>query len=197
MSDPVPPEFPPRSSRPGFRSLTDGSVPWQPGSVMPSQRSARWSAFSALAIALISVGIGIVGWFRPVRHDNPMASPSRAPVTEQQVLDAKLSVSRPFGVAKNEVWENTHRPHPQGDELGTLTVATDGHLALLAASDYLLNSAASNPPGSNDLTEIVRSLARSHQEFAVRALNGEASSALDPIRERIDADIADIGPKCT
>lgn len=146
-----------------------------------------------MIVALLAIAIGVVGWFRPVQHDYRPPTPS---YTEQQISDAKAKTCGAFNIAKNEVSENTHKPYPEGDELGTLTVATDGRLALLAASDYLLSNLAADSAVPTELAGSVRSLASSYQEFAIRALNGEASSALDPLRQHIDSDIASIDQMC-
>ena len=58
-------------------------------------RPARWPAFTALAIALIGLAVGVVGWFRPVPHNNQ--PPPKPTYTEQQTADAKAKVCAAFG----------------------------------------------------------------------------------------------------
>ncbi|HYB36495.1 MAG TPA: hypothetical protein VEF72_12475 [Mycobacterium sp.] len=148
---------------------------------------------TTLAIALIGVGVGIVGWFRPVPHNDHEPAPTAPTYTDQQITDAKASICAAYNISKNEVFENTHRPNPvEGDEIGSLAVAANGRLGLYAGGDYLLKRLAAEPAAPSDLANAVRALANSYEEFGIRALNNEPNSGLDALRHDIDADIAKI-----
>ncbi len=68
---------------------------WGPPPPTASGRPARWPSLITLAIALIGVAVGFVGWFRPVpHHDQPPPKPT---YTEQQTADAKAKVCAAFG----------------------------------------------------------------------------------------------------
>lgn len=148
-------------------------------------------------VALLALAVGAVGWFRPVQHDYRPPAPSAPTYTEQQIADARSKICGAFNIARNEVSFNTNRPNPaEGDELSTLAYATSARLAIIVAANYLLNQLAQYPAVASDLAQNVRSLANSYEEFAVRALNNEPSTALDPLRNKVDADIASIDQVC-
>jgi hypothetical protein len=52
-----------------------------------------------LAIALIGVAVGFVGWFRPAPHHDQPPSPPKPSYTDQQVATAKAKVAH-----RNESW---------------------------------------------------------------------------------------------
>jgi hypothetical protein len=164
---------------------------------MVSRRPSRWPTLAALMIALIGVAAGIIGWFRPVPHNDHQPTPTAPTYTDQQIADAKASICSAYNLAKNEVAVNTHRPNPvEGDKSGLLAAVAMARLALYSGGDYLLYQLAAEPATTADLADAVRSLANSYEEFAIRALNDEPDSALDALRHDIDADIAKIDGLC-
>ena len=50
--------------------------------------------FTALAISLIALAVGAVGWFRPVLHNNQ--PPPKPAYTDQQTAQAKANVCAAF-----------------------------------------------------------------------------------------------------
>jgi hypothetical protein len=150
-----------------------------------------------LVVAIIGIGVGLVGWFRPMPHTNAPLAPPQPIYTEQQIADAKSHVCDAYSVAKNEVASNTSRPNPiEGDEIGAIAVGTNGRLALYVGGDYLLDQLAAEPATPVDLVNHVRSLANSYKKIAINALNNEPNSALDPLRHAIDSDIMRIDGLC-
>jgi hypothetical protein len=192
--------FPPSRGGPGLPPPAAGPPSWPPSPPAAFRRPSQWPTISALAIAILAIAIGAVGWFRPVQREfrSPTPStPSTPAYTEQQISDAKNSICTAYSTAKSEVSFNTNRPNPaEGDELSTLAYATSARLGIIVAATYLLNQLAINPAIPNNLADSVRSLANSYEEFAVRALNNEPSNALDPLRNKVDADIATIDQLC-
>ena len=163
---------------------------------MASRRPARWPTVAAFAAALIALGVGAVGWFRPAPLTYRPPAPSVPIYTEQQIADAKADVCAAYSLSKNEVAENTHRPDLTGDEIGSLASAAMKRIAVHAAGDYLLERLRAEPATPIDLADSIRSLANTYEEFAMRALNGEPDSALDPLRRAADADITKIDGLC-
>jgi len=164
---------------------------------MMSRRPSRWPTLAVLVIALIGVAVGIVGWFRPVSHNDHQPTPTAPTYTDQQIADAKASICAAYNLAKNEVFDNTHRPNPgEGGEIGQLAVAANARLAIYAAGPYLLDRLAAEPAAPADLAHAVRSLADTYEETAMRALNNAPDSELDPFRHEIDADITKIDGLC-
>jgi hypothetical protein len=164
---------------------------------MALRSPSRWPSFAALAIAIIGLAIGVVGWFRPVAPSERPVAPVAPTYTDQQIANAKTNICAAYEVVKNEVFVNTHRPNPaEGDEIGSLAVAANGRLALYAGGDYLLKRLAGEPATPSKLADAVRALANAYEEAGIRTLNYEPNSALDALRHDIDADIAKIDGLC-
>src|SRR5689334_18534701 len=87
------------SDLPPSTSAPDPSQQWgPPPSAAPPiapGRPARWPLLATLAIALIGVAVGIVGWFRPVPHNNQ--PPPKPAYTDQQVATAQAKLCGAFG----------------------------------------------------------------------------------------------------
>ncbi|EUA42891.1 hypothetical protein [Mycobacterium xenopi] len=164
---------------------------------MALRKPSRWLSVAALVIALIGLGVGIVGWFRPVSPDVHPAAPTTPGFTGQQITEAKSNICTAYKLAKNEVADNTHRSNPaEGGEVSQLAVAANARLAIYAAGDYLLTRLAAEPATPSDLADLVRSLGNSYQEAGMRALNNASDSELDPFRRDIDANISKIDGLC-
>ncbi|WP_375487202.1 hypothetical protein [uncultured Mycobacterium sp.] len=147
-------------------------------------------------IALIGVAAGIIGWFRPVPHNEHQQAPTAPSYTDQQIANAKTDVCFAYKYAKNEVALNTHRPDFEGDPVGSLAAATMKRLSLYVAGDYLLERLTVEPANPRDLADAVRSLANSYEQAAIHTLSDEPNVALDPLRHAVDSHIAKIDGLC-
>ncbi|MCV7035943.1 hypothetical protein BMW24_008960 [Mycobacterium heckeshornense] len=163
---------------------------------MSFRSPSRWPSFAALAIAIIGLGVGITGWFRPLPHEIHEQAPTAPAYSDQQIANAKTDVCVAYNYAKNEVALNTHRPDFEGDPVGSLAAATMKRLSLYAAGDYLLTRLTAQPATPAELADAVRSLANSYEQAAMRILNDEPSAALDPLRHAVDSDISKIDELC-
>jgi len=142
VSDVPPAEFP-----------ADPGPPWGPPPPSAFKRPSRWPTFVAIAIGLIGVAVGFVGWFRPVPHSNP--PPSTPVYTEQQTADAKASVCEAVQKARQAV-EAAHSHAGSNDYLTQLAAAAHNNAALDASSRYLLTKLAKEPATQPELATAVR-----------------------------------------
>ena len=132
--------------------------------------------FAVLVVALlVTLGVAIVGWFRPMPY-KPPAAPT---YSEKQVADAKAKVCAAFGSVHQAVRSNFARD--QGaDPNQQLLVAVAGQQALLAGSAYLQTTLEEEPATPSDLAAAVRKLIDVFQSLTVDYLNGRGSPEVDP-----------------
>jgi hypothetical protein len=132
--------------------------------------------FAFLVIALlVTLGVAIVGWFRPV----PAKPPPAPTYSNQQVADAKAKVCTAFDKVHQAVRSNFARD--QGtDPNQQLLVAVTGQEALLAGSVYLQTTLSEEPATPADLATAVRKLVDVFQSLTVDYLNGHGSPEVDP-----------------
>jgi hypothetical protein len=144
---------------------------------MPPTRGRQWTIFAVLVAALlVTLGVAIVGWFRPLPNNKPAAPPT---YTNQQVADAKAKVCAAFEKVHQSVRGNFARN--QGtDPNQQLLVAVTGQQALLAGSVYLQTTLSEEPAAPTDLLAAVRKLIDVFQSLTVDYLNGHGSPEVDP-----------------
>jgi hypothetical protein len=132
--------------------------------------------FAVLLVALlVTLGVAIVGWFRPV----PAKSPPAPTYSNQQVAEAKAKVCAAFDKVHQAVRSNFARD--QGtDPNQQLLVAVTGQEALLAGSVYLQTTLSEEPATPADLATAVRKLVDVFQSLTVDYLNGHGSPEVDP-----------------
>jgi hypothetical protein len=160
---------------------------------MASGRPTRWPTFSALAIALIALAVGLVGWFRPVAQNNhPPPTPT---YTEQQVTDAKTSVCAAYGNVHQAVRVNFARDRGTDPAL-QLASAVNARQALVAGSQYLMTTLAEKPATPADLAQAVRTLAGTFQKLTVDYLAEVSESEVDSLRRASDDTTATIERLC-
>jgi hypothetical protein len=150
---------------------------------LASGRPARWPAFTALAIGLVGVAVGFVGWFRPVPRDT-QASP-KPTYTAQQIADAKAKVCAAFGKLERAV--EVAKAVPRGDDAnGALAAATTMRQVFDVGSRYLTATLAQEPATPADLAAAVHKEAGSLQEGVMGYLDGLTNS--DPqMKPLVDA----------
>lgn len=197
MPDTPLPQVPPGHPHPGPAAQPISHGRWTPPPPRAFHRASRWLSFAALAIALIGVVIGVVGWFRPVPHNSPPLAPPNPTFSDKQIGDAKTHVCAAYGLVHDAVIINTHRSNPApGDAIGALAVAANGRLALYAGGDYLLGRLAMEPAAPPDLVAAVRSLANRSEELGMVFLADKPDSIQNPLRQDLDADVATIDRLC-
>ncbi len=144
--------------------------PWPPA--MPTASKRHWPMFALLTVGLIvTLGVAIVGWFRPV----PAKAPAAPTYSAQQVADAKAAMCSAY-VQVRKAGDVAGARDGGSDPTSTLTVATSTRQVLDAGSRYLaakLNAEPATPP---DLATAVRKLADVYQEMTIDYLDGLSNS---------------------
>jgi hypothetical protein len=159
-------------------------------------RPSRWPAFTALAIALIALAVGLVGWLRPTQDHKPSGSPAPT-YTDQQVATAKTNVCVAFDKVQHALdLANSHGGST--DYTTQLAAAALTHEALDAGSRYLLTKLAEEPATPADLATAVRNGANADQEALIGYLNGLPASdpAMQPSLNASDQATATIRQLC-
>jgi hypothetical protein len=154
---------------------SSGPLAQKPYAPAPFGRPARWPAFAALAIALISLAVGLIGWVRPVSHNNP--APPRPTYSDEQVANAKANVCAAFGKVDHALDLAGARSGGSNDPTAQLAVATNTRQVLDAGGRYLLTKLAQEPATPPDLATAVRDQANSFQELMVGYLDELPNSA--------------------
>jgi hypothetical protein len=146
-------------------------------------RPARWPAFAALAIALIALGVGLIGWFRPVPHNNQ--SPAKPTYTEQQIADAKAKVCTAFGKLDRAGGVLTGLAKSSDELVGAINTRQ----VFDVFSRYLLATLDEEPATPSDLATAVREQARTLEEVVIDYQDGYIKT--DPeMRPVVDANSA-------
>jgi hypothetical protein len=137
--------------------------------------------FAFLVIALlVTLGVAIGGWFRPVQ----LKPPQPLAYTAQQTADAKAKVC----AARDKVHHAVGLPSGRNSDDPTLhlAIATSGRQALDVGASYLLTTLAEQPATAPDLAAAVRRLANTFQELTVDYLAEVSDSELDPLLRTSD-----------
>jgi hypothetical protein len=136
---------------------------------MASRRPARWPSLITLAIALIGVVVGFVGWFRQVpHHDQP---PPKPIYSDQQVVDAKAKVCAAFEQVDRALGVAAALTGSR-DSTAILAVATSTRQVLDFGNRYLMTKLAEGPATPSDLATAVRKQADAYQELLLGYLDG-------------------------
>lgn len=166
---------PPPTGPPPFQS------PWPPPQIPSSPRGPHWPTFAFLVVALVvTLGVAIVGWFRPV----PPKSPAPPTYTAQQAADAKAKVCGAHEKVHRAVGLTSGRS--SDDPTLHLAIATSGRQALDVGGNYLLTILAQEPATPPDLAAAVRKLANTFQELTVDYLAEVSDSELNPLLHASD-----------
>lgn len=132
--------------------------------------------FAILAVALlITLGVAIIGWFRPV----PAKTAPAPAYSNQQVADAKSKVCAAFEKVDNAVRATSARD--KGSDYATqLATAVNVRQSLVAGSQYLLTMLNDEPATPADLASNIRSLANAYQLLAIELLSDATDSEKNP-----------------
>ncbi len=151
---------------------------------------SRWSAFAALAIALVALGLAIGAWLRP-SHQGAQS------FTDQQTADAKAKVCAESTAVRRAVVSQTHLQNPlPGDPNGALAVAANARLALYSGGDYLRYHLASEPAAPADLAQAVTKMADTLQQLSIGYMSGAPDFVQDPLRHTLDAQLGEVDKLC-
>jgi hypothetical protein len=131
--------------------------------------------FPVLVVALLAtLGVAIVGWFRPV----PAKTPPTPTYSNQQVADAKARVCAAYDKVHSAVGVSMARDGGT-DPTSQLAVATSARQALLAGSEYLITTLSENPATASDVATAIRKLASLFQQYTVDYLNGRTNADME------------------
>jgi hypothetical protein len=128
--------------------------------------------FAFLLVALlVTLGVAIVGWFRPVP-----AKPQAAPTySNQQTADSKRAVCSAYEQVR-KAGDVAGTRDGGGDPTSTLAVATSTRQVLDAGSRYLITKLNLEPATPPDLATAIRKLADVYQEITIDYLDGLSNS---------------------
>jgi len=142
---------------------------------MPPTHRRQWPMFASLVVALlVTLGVAIVGWFRPA----PAKPPPAPTYSNQQVADAKAKVCAAYEKVHSAVGVSMARDGGS-DPTSQLAVATSARQALLAGSEYLITTLSEEPATAPDLATAIRKLANLFQQYTVDYLNGRTNAEME------------------
>ncbi|CAM4248532.1 hypothetical protein MB901379_03387 [Mycobacterium basiliense] len=176
--------------------------PGAPWSLPPAPSTAppgpwRWAVVAAVALAVVALGVGVVGWFRPQPRNTPPTPPTPT-FSTQQITDAREGVCAAHRIVRQAAVSTTNQPNPSpGDPIGDLAIAANARLALYGGGDYLLNRLAAEPATPAELRDAVRSLANLLQELAMSYLAGSPDSVITPLLQASDKRTRAVDSLCT
>ena len=124
-----------------------------------------------MAVQLATLGVAIVGWFRPV----PDKPPPVQTYTNEQVSEAKAKVCNAYEQVR-KAGDLAGARNGGSDPTGVLAVATSTRQVLDAGSRYLMTKLAAEPATPRDLAVAVRKLADVYQELTINYLDGLSNS---------------------
>jgi hypothetical protein len=133
--------------------------------------------FAFLVIALlVTLGVAIVGWFRPLPNNKPPPQPT---YSDQQVADAKAKVCAAYQKVHTAIKAGSARDRGT-DPTTQLVFAINGQQAILAGSEYLRTTLSEQPATPNELAKTIRRLTDIFQELVVDYQNSMPDSEMEP-----------------
>jgi hypothetical protein len=187
MSSDIPPGAVPSDpgQYPGSPSPAS-SAPWAQTPGVPSiafSRPAGWPTFTALAIALIALAVGLAAWFHSTSHSTQ--PPPKPAYTQQQIADAKAKVCAAVGKFNRAV--SVGNSLPRGSD--TLVTDINSRQIFDVFSRLFLATLAEAPATPADLATAVREQASALEEAVIAYQDGLSTS--DPeMRPILDASSA-------
>lgn len=133
--------------------------------------------FAFLVVALLAtLGVAIVGWFRPL----PYKPPPAPTYSEKQVADAKAKVCAAYEKVR-KAGDVAGARNGGSDPTAMLAVATNSRQVLEVGSRYLSTKVAELPATPPDLVVAIRRLASIYDELVIDYLADATDSVLDPL----------------
>jgi hypothetical protein len=148
---------------------SDPGPHWGPPPPTAFGRPSHWPTFIAIAIALVGVAVGFVGWFRPTPHNNQ--PPPKPAYTAQQTADAKAKVCAAFGQIDRALTV-AESFSGSSEQTAVLAVATSTRQVLDFGNRYLLTKLAQELATPSDLATAVRKQADAYQQLLIGYLDG-------------------------
>jgi hypothetical protein len=168
--------------------------PWPP--VMPAAPRPQWPMFAFLVIALlVTLGVAIGSWFRPLPGYKSTPAPPAPTYTAQQVTAAKASVCTAYQQVRRAL-DVAGARNGGSDPTASLAVATASRQALDVGSRYLLTKLAEEPATNPDLATAVRKLADLYQQITVSYLADASDSEINPLRQAAEQPTATVNGLC-
>ena len=137
--------------------------------------------FAFLIVALlVTLGIAIVGWFRPL----PAKPPPAPSYSQQQVADAKVKICSTYEQIRRAVVASTSRSGGD-DPTATLAVAANARTALYDGGDYLAKTLAQQAATPPELAKAIQALVNSYQQLAIGYMAEVPDSDLQSARDAV------------
>jgi hypothetical protein len=197
MTDPGSPQLPPAPGPYTFSRPDAGLAPWLGAPTPGFRKPTRWPVLAAMTVALLALGVGIAGWFRPPQQIEHTSTPSAPSYTEQQTAEAKGDVCNSFRLVRQAISLNSNRTSPtEGDFGSTWAIAANSRLALEAGANYLLDRLSDEPATSSHLAAAVRSLALKFRHAAVVFLAEEPKPQEQEVKKDVEREITTVDNLC-
>lgn len=148
----------------------------------PAPKRFRPSLALLFVALLVTLGVAIVGWFRPV----PPAAPEPQPYSAEQIAKAKAKVCSTYEQVRKAVVTNTSRSAGE-DPTATLAVAANARAALYNGGDYLSKALVQEPAAPPELIKAVRTLVDSYQKLALDYLSDAPESEQQSSRDAVSS----------
>lgn len=178
----------PDSADSGGRKRPSSSSAQKRPAPATAEKKPNLVTVAALVIALIAVGLAVVGWFRP-----STGAPS---FNDDQTAEAKANICEAFNNVSEAVVTNTHRANPvEGDPVGALSVAANARLALYAGGGYLQDRIDAEPATPAELTEAIKSMSKTLEDLGIGYMAG-LNSTLESLRNDLNSGIENIRGLC-
>jgi len=125
---------------------------------------ARLLPVLGVVLGLLGLGMGAAAWFRAA----PADVAGQPAYTEQQVSEAKEAVCSAYarGVQSFQI-AGTKKVDNHSE---ALAIAVNTRLAEVAVGNYLINTLNAHPAAPYELRELIKKLAKSYQEIALKQL---------------------------
>lgn len=168
---------------------------WPPVGPTTQKRSAGRLAITALAFALLALGVAIGAWFRQVPDEKSTAPPTKPTYSDQQISVAKTDMCGAYRQVRRAL-DAAGARNGGSDPTATLAVATASRQALDVGSRYLLAKLAEQPATNPDLAAAIRKLAELYLQITVSYLADASDSEINPLFQTVDQSTSTIDGLC-